>query len=188
MAERIRDPPKPLIRHPYRRVADRKRLAIGGFRKGSKSMIENKLAATNLAAAQDKLVSTNLGQGGGCQSPLTFSVELPWPPRALSPNARGHWAATAKVKKAYRAKCAHLGRQAGLQLAAGTSAGVRVHLSFFPPDRRGRDWDNLLASMKAGLDGLADAMGVDDRHWRLSFDVSDDTTPGGQVLAEVVVA
>lgn len=188
MADKSRDPPKPLIRHPYRRVADRKRLAIGGFRKGSKSMTENKLASTNLPAQDQKLVGTHIHHNGNCGQSLTFLVELPWPPRALSPNARGHWAATAKVKKTFRAKCAHLGRQAGLQQAAGAGQGVRVHLSFFPPDKRGRDWDNLLASMKAGLDGLADAMGVDDRHWRLSFDVSDDTTPGGQVLATVVTA
>jgi hypothetical protein len=35
------------------------------------------------------------------------------------------------------------------------------------------------------LDGLADAMGVDDSRWRLSFDVSETTTPGGLVLVEI---
>jgi crossover junction endodeoxyribonuclease RusA len=62
-----------------------------------------------------------------------------------------------------------------------------VRLQFFKPDKRARDWDNMLAAMKSGLDGLADAMGVDDSRWRLSFDVADETVPGGLVLVSVEV-
>ena len=113
---------------------------------------------------------------------LIYVVELPWPDRKLSPNSRGHWAVTAKAKKSYRARCHQLGLLAGLGLAPKDAKSVSVHMVFYPPDRRGRDWDNLLASMKSGLDGLADAMGVDDRRWRLAFDVSDDTVRGGTVL------
>lgn len=35
--------------------------------------------------------------------------------------------------------------------------------------------------MKSGLDGLADAMGLDDRHWALSIERSDAPKPGGFV-------
>ena len=35
-----------------------------------------------------------------------MNVTLPWPPSALSPNARQHWSALARAKKAYRAACA----------------------------------------------------------------------------------
>jgi crossover junction endodeoxyribonuclease RusA len=32
-----------------------------------------------------------------------ISVTLPWPHRSLSPNARVHWAALSRAKRAYRA-------------------------------------------------------------------------------------
>lgn len=116
----------------------------------------------------------------------TWSVDLPWPPKELSPNARQNWAKAARARKAYRARCGAIGTAAGGRVLAGVSERLRVHLAFFPPDRRPRDWDNLLASMKSGLDGLADATGVDDSRWTLSFDLLDPV-PGGQVLVTFTV-
>ena len=37
---------------------------------------------------------------------VEMKVMLPWPPTGLSPNARNHWAKTAKLKKQYREACA----------------------------------------------------------------------------------
>jgi crossover junction endodeoxyribonuclease RusA len=59
-----------------------------------------------------------------------------------------------------------------------------VGLVFVPPDKRHRDADNMLAAMKAGLDGLADVLGVDDSRWRLAFEV-DRSRIGGFVRVEV---
>jgi len=50
--------------------------------------------------------------GSRCAVGLAFldevemKVMLPWPPTGLSPNARNHWAKTAKLKKQYREACA----------------------------------------------------------------------------------
>jgi crossover junction endodeoxyribonuclease RusA len=63
---------------------------------------------------------------------------------------------------------------------------LRVSLDFRPPDRRRRDLDNLLASMKAGLDGLADALGVDDSRWRLAIEMGEPAA-GGCVCVTVEV-
>jgi crossover junction endodeoxyribonuclease RusA len=65
---------------------------------------------------------------------------------------------------------------------------LAVTLRFVPPDRRARDIDNLVASMKSGLDGLADALGVDDYRWEMgpphvSTDVDRET--GGAVRVMV---
>ena len=122
-----------------------------------------------------------------CERTLTFEVELPWPAKELSPNARQHWAAAARAKKAYRGRCRALGLVAGLALVPTGAKRLAVHLDFFPPDRRARDWDNMIASMKAGLDGLADAMGVDDSRWRLGFKVWDEPVKEGRVVATVEV-
>jgi crossover junction endodeoxyribonuclease RusA len=114
----------------------------------------------------------------------SFLLEIPWPDRRLSPNAREHWAVTSKHKKLFRARCRAIGMASGVGVLSAAENAVSVHLTFFPPDKRARDWDNMLAAMKAGLDGLADAMGVDDSKWKLGFDVSDPVK-GGIVLVQV---
>ena len=111
--------------------------------------------------------------------PITFT--LPWPPTGLSPNARSHWSVTAKLKKQYRAACAWTAKEQGAQRIEAS----RLHLTlvFVPPNRRAHDLDNCLARMKSGLDGLADVLGVDDKHWSLTISKSDDI--GGMVRVEV---
>ena len=108
-------------------------------------------------------------------------VILPWPPRALSPNSRPpHWAVLSKAKRAYRSACHYEALAAGWRM--GTFAAddrLHVRLMFVPPDRRRRDMDNLIAAMKSGLDGLADALGVDDSRWTLTCGVEDGI--GGMV-------
>ena len=107
--------------------------------------------------------------------PLTGRFVLPWPPKGLSPNARLHWAARSKPKKQYREACR---LQVLAQGARPMEGCLRVQMEFVPPDRRKRDWDNLVASMKAGLDGLADALQVDDAQFVLSFHVARDRIAG----------
>lgn len=111
-----------------------------------------------------------------------MNVTLPWPLKELSPNARLHWARVAKAKKTYRQACHLLALQAGAKTfdAAGP---IHVELAFYPPDRRHRDQDNMLAAMKAGLDGLADALGVDDRNFKTTFHVADEI--GGMVKVQI---
>ena len=38
---------------------------------------------------------------------MTNQINLPWPPRELSPNARVHWAKKAKAAKAYKKEQAY---------------------------------------------------------------------------------
>lgn len=102
-----------------------------------------------------------------------LSLVLPWPPSALSANARhGHWGARARAARAYREAC---GWQAIAQGARRMAADARlhVHLRFVPPDRRRRDDQNLIAAMKSGLDGLADVLEVDDSRWHVTHDPLD---------------
>jgi crossover junction endodeoxyribonuclease RusA len=54
---------------------------------------------------------------------------------------------------------------------------------FYPPDRRHRDMDNMFAAMKAGLDGLADALHFNDKGFKVTLDVADDT--GAKVVVEI---
>lgn len=115
---------------------------------------------------------------------MSVVVTLPWPPSALSPNgSHGHWAPRARAKKAYRHAC----YVAVLEQDALPPEGDRfdVLLSFCPPTRRKLDRDNLVARMKSGLDGLAEAWGVDDSQFvRVAAELGDQEA-GGRVVVRV---
>lgn len=112
-----------------------------------------------------------------------MALTLPWPPRELSPNARhAHWASLARAKRRYRTACALTARSQGA--ARIDAPELAVSLTFVPPDRRARDLDNCIAAMKAGLDGLADVLGVDDRHWSIAMTMAENEI-GGFVRVEV---
>ncbi len=98
-------------------------------------------------------------------------VTLPWPPRELSPNWRGHWAAKSKAVKSYRLACYVLAKEAGL--AFDGPGEVHLWITFNKPSRRAMDQDNMVASLKSGLDGLADALKIDDSRFVLHPLVSD---------------
>lgn len=76
-------------------------------------------------------------------------IRLPWPPTELSPNSRLHWSQLARAKKIYREACWAATMAAKTKL--GEAGYLRVELTFYRPNRRAYDHDNLLARMKSGL-------------------------------------
>lgn len=107
-----------------------------------------------------------------------MNVVLPWPPKDLSPNARVHWSRRSKAAKAYRAACWAACLEAGLRSIAWEGE-IHLWISFVPPDRRHRDDDNMISAFKSGRDGLADALKVDDKRFRIHPEISDKV--GGTV-------
>lgn len=100
-------------------------------------------------------------------------IELPWPPKELSPNARIHHMEKAKATKAYRETAYWLTAAHGEFRGAANllpEGEVKLRIEFYPPDRRRRDLDGMFSSIKAGLDGIADAICVNDQ--RFGFDIS----------------
>lgn len=96
-----------------------------------------------------------------------LKVVLPWPARVLSPNARAHWAVKRRAVQEAR-RFAHAEAFYKSQGARATPLGkIEYRCSFYPPDRRARDEDNLVASMKSYLDGVADALRVNDAKFHL---------------------
>lgn len=96
-----------------------------------------------------------------------YAFTFPWPHKDLSPNARVNRFERAKRVKTYRTGVAWEARAAGIR--GSNSPALHVTLTFCPPDNRRRDLDNMLASIKPGLDGIADVIGVDDSKWSLSL-------------------
>ncbi|MGH8464073.1 MAG: endodeoxyribonuclease RusA [Pseudomonas sp.] len=109
-------------------------------------------------------------------------LTLPWPPSLCSPNARAHWTKKSRAAKSYRAQCYLITHNARLAVPAGQ---IMLSLEFIPPDKRRRDDDNLVAMFKAGRDGMADALGIDDNVFATQIRVSKETTKGGAVRVQI---
>jgi len=111
-------------------------------------------------------------------------IRLPWPPSELSPNSRLHWSQLARAKKIFRQKCWAVTLEQKPALAAADDTKLRVELTFYKPNRREMDRDNLLARMKSGLDGVADALKINDRRFEpIVISVADEI--GGFVLMRI---
>jgi len=110
------------------------------------------------------------------------TVKLPWPPKELSPNSTLHWSKTAKKKKEYRTACWALALESKLKAPEGDGK-IEIEITFYPPDKRHRDADNMVASIKAGLDGIADALRVNDKRFLPVFKFKEEVL--GMVVIEI---
>lgn len=112
-------------------------------------------------------------------------VKLPFPPRELMPNRKNgkSWHSSQAAKAAARDGAYYATKQA---VGAWKPIGERIPVSivFVPPDGRRRDLDNLLAAAKAQIDGIALALGVDDRRFApLLIDQVPAQKPGCMIVA-----
>ena len=115
-----------------------------------------------------------------------LTVTLPYPDSVLFPNRSTgrHWAVRKEAKDAayetayYETKCA-LGRRK-TRLDAEAEA-FDVVITFNPPDSRHRDVDGLLSALKPSLDGIAEALGVDDYRFNPLTILRCEPTRGGAV-------
>jgi crossover junction endodeoxyribonuclease RusA len=93
-----------------------------------------------------------------------MKIELGFPPKELFPNrASGTaWGKLYQIKSDYRQNSGWLAKP---QLKGWKHNGgdLFLKITFVMPDKRQRDLDNCLAASKAGLDGLADVLGVNDK-------------------------
>lgn len=110
---------------------------------------------------------------------MIVTIPLPWPPRILSPNSRAHWAAQVTPRKAYRRDANVLTRS--LLGRRWPQATPEIRVTFCPPDNRGRDLDNCVASFKAAQDGIADALKINDATFRPTYGFGP-VERGGRVI------
>ena len=118
-----------------------------------------------------------------------MNVVLAWPNSGLSPNKRLHWAPVAKLKAEARTEAnwqtkATIPFKARQALAQGEEP-IPMRVTFYPPDKRHRDDDNIIASFKSSRDGLADGLGVNDRRFRPTYVIGEPAKPG-RVVVEII--
>lgn len=93
-------------------------------------------------------------------------IVLPFPPASLSGHAKGHW----RAKSGPTAKAREWARLATLEVRPVVPAAgdIRIHLHFVPPDRRG-DRTNFANRAKPAIDGIAQALRVNDARFLPSY-------------------
>lgn len=116
---------------------------------------------------------------------MTPEIILPWPSRDLHPNARVHWSKRAKAAKVARVEACVMARAAAWHRVKWPEGRLHIWADFYPPDRRRRDDDGLLASIKPHRDGIADALGIDDARFVSHPWIKDQVRKGGEVRIRI---
>ncbi len=112
---------------------------------------------------------------------MTF--DLPFPPSSLSGHNNGAWYNRDKIVATYRAEAFHLTRNAKAKqgFAVPATGDIAISFLFFPPDNRS-DRTNFAGRMKAQIDGIAEALGVNDKRFLPSYQFADPCKPGRVVV------
>lgn len=106
-------------------------------------------------------------------------IELPWPPKELRANTRKDRRYSTSVRAKYRSDCMYL----ALGKCPEYTDTIPLNIIFHPPSKRHMDLDNCLSSIKYGLDGVADAWGVNDKIFRpITIDFGEPVKHGKVII------
>lgn len=92
-------------------------------------------------------------------------ITLPWPAPELRSNSRAHYMAKARATKEARNHAWAVAMEAP---RIQKMENARIFVELYPPSKRG-DVHNLPSALKAYIDGIADAMGCDDKGFAVDF-------------------
>jgi len=96
------------------------------------------------------------------------------------------WRAKARAVKAFRNAC---GWECVAQNLKPVDAdSLKATITFRAPDSRARDLDNMLASIKAGIDAVASVIGIDDSKWTITIARGEPLPKRGAVVMELEAA
>lgn len=116
-----------------------------------------------------------------------ITITLPWPDMSLMPNRKNgrHWGNTQAAKVRAR-QDGYFAVKSARTKPLELPERIPLSVEFISPDRRARDIDNLLACIKPQIDGIAQALGVDDSRFRpITLDSSQDKNKRGYVRIQI---
>lgn len=117
---------------------------------------------------------------------MTITVELSWPEPCLWPNARPDRRAKAAVARQGRNEGYVMGRKAlDGSVFVPLDVEIPVRLIGHLPAARRYDRDNFLSACKSRLDGIAQALMVDDARFNPHVEWGDLDAPHGKVIVEI---
>ena len=116
-----------------------------------------------------------------------LTIELSWPVPELSPNKRLHHMALHRFKKAAREEGFWATRQAigNAKFHHDGTSDVLLRQVAHPPANYRYDRDGIDARLKAHRDGIADALGVNDRFFRPTGIEWGEPISGGRVVITI---
>ncbi|MDO8344800.1 MAG: hypothetical protein Q7T48_16475 [Cellvibrio sp.] len=116
-----------------------------------------------------------------------MNIVLPYPDKALSPNSRCHWSQKARAAKKARSDAFYITRAAGIDesVFAGCEHKLHLWIDVYPKTKNYPDADNVLSSLKSALDGIADALRLNDRKFIPHPFVKAETHLGGKVVIRI---
>ena len=116
---------------------------------------------------------------------MTFRVALPWPAKELNPNSRCGWRRKAEAVQLARNVAYFLARSRYDGHTYLDDRELQLRVVAYPPDKRRRDADNILASEKAHIDGVCQALQIDDHSIRRTVIEWGDVKKGGEIVMEL---
>lgn len=84
---------------------------------------------------------------------LTFD----FPPKELLPNKKSHWAVKARVTREAREAAGWMAKKAWLDSETSRIYKCHMTITWYPPDKRRRDYEGMLRATKPIIDGLVDS-------------------------------
>jgi len=116
-----------------------------------------------------------------------IQITFPWPDKSLSPNGRAHWTRKYKMGKKARMDAFLLAKAAGCTSKSfdGYDGKIWVWMMFYPKTRNYPDMDNCLAMCKAYLDGIADALQINDRRFVFQLEMGQQVAKGGKIVVRL---
>ena len=114
-----------------------------------------------------------------------ITIRMPWPDDALWQNVRVHWRVKSVATRQSRAWAAWECKAAGCSFL--TFAGrPRLAWSIHKPPKSRADMSNVQAALKAAIDGIQDALMIDDNRfihvWPEEF---GERVPGGLIVVTI---
>lgn len=106
-----------------------------------------------------------------------MTISLPFPPSTLSGHAKGHWRSKAADTKKHRGWAHYAALQVKRKIKIPETGDIAIRVRFVPPDGRS-DRANFPNRMKPYFDGIAEALGVNDRRFVPTFEFAAPQAPG----------
>lgn len=102
-------------------------------------------------------------------------IVLPFPPSSLSGHNTGHWRGKSPIVAKHREWACNAAKAA--KMTAPDKGDITVTVRFVPPNDRG-DRVNFCNRCKPYFDGIADALGVNDKRFVPFFIFAQPEAPG----------
>ena len=111
-------------------------------------------------------------------------IELPFPDPKLNPNqGHGGWRTTEKSRVTAKQTGYIQARNALENQTLPPAPYYAIQITFYPPDRRHRDADNLHAAMKHYIDGVCSALEINDKIFReVTLRFGEPRKPGATIV------